>query len=209
MDKTQMAVNVFNKCAAAYQDKFMDVSLYKDSFDLFCKNIVRNDADILEIACGPGNITRYLLNKRPGFKILGIDLAPSMLELARSNNPESEFRLMDCRDIGTLGKMYDAVMCGFCLPYLSRAEAVKLINDASGLLTTGGVVYLSTMEDDYSRSGYQTSGTGDQLYMYFHEAGYLYNALKKNGFTTIDLQHKEHVAADGTKTTDMIFVAKR
>ena len=208
-EKTVMAVNVFNKCAAAYQDKFMDVSLYKDSLDLFCDSIEKEHADILEIACGPGNITRYLLNKRPGFKILAIDLAPNMLELARSNNPEAEFRLMDCRDIGTLGKMYDAVMCGFCLPYLSKDEAVKLIKDASDLLTDRGVIYLSTMEDDYARSGYQTSSSGDRLYMYFHQSDYLHSALKGNGFKTINIQHMEYKDADGSKVADMIIVASK
>src|SRR6185295_3669822 len=99
MDKTKIAVNIFNKHASKYQDKFMDVNLYAGSFDFFCDAAKKQNAKILEIACGPGNITSYLLNKRPDFKILGIDLAPNMIALAKINNPKADFQLMDCRDI--------------------------------------------------------------------------------------------------------------
>ena len=93
MDKTKMAVNAFDKNAETYQEKFMNLDLYHASFDLFCSKIPNENAKILEIACGPGNITQYLLEKRPDFKILGIDLAPRMLDLARINNPSAVFNL--------------------------------------------------------------------------------------------------------------------
>ncbi|MDR6569092.1 class I SAM-dependent methyltransferase [Chitinophaga ginsengisegetis] len=207
MDKLQMAINVFNKRAVQYQDKFMDVALYHDSFDLFCNSIPKQTAAVLEIACGPGNITRYLLQKRPGFQLLGIDLAPNMLELARSNNPQAEFMLMDGRDILRLNKLFDGIMCGFCLPYLSREEAVKMIGDAARLLLPGGIFYISTMEDDYARSGFQRSGAGDELYMYYHQADYLVNALNANGFKIMDIRRKQYPAADGSTTTDLIIIA--
>ncbi|MFK8007357.1 MAG: hypothetical protein AB8H03_13345 [Saprospiraceae bacterium] len=38
MDQNKIAVDVFNKLAKTYQDKFMNVDLYKDSFDFFCQN---------------------------------------------------------------------------------------------------------------------------------------------------------------------------
>jgi 23S rRNA G2069 N7-methylase RlmK/C1962 C5-methylase RlmI len=46
-------------------------------------------------------------------------------------------------------------MCGFCLPYLSKEEAVKLIRDAAAILNPDGVFYISTMEDDYSKSDFK------------------------------------------------------
>ena len=138
MDKNKIAVGVFDKHATLYQEKFMDVNLYGDTFDFFCDTIKKQDADLLEIACGPGNITKYLLNKRPDLKIFGIDLAPAMIELAKINNPTAEFHLMDCRQIGTITKKFDAIMCGFCLPYLTKDETIKLLSDASILLNSKG-----------------------------------------------------------------------
>jgi 2-polyprenyl-3-methyl-5-hydroxy-6-metoxy-1,4-benzoquinol methylase len=208
MNEIQPAVAVFDKLADVYQDKYMDVSLYHHSSDLFCDQITLKNAKILELACGPGNITQYLLKKRPDFKILGTDLSPNMVELAKINNPTAEFQLMDCREIGRLDQRYDAIMCGFCLPYLSKEEAIQLVQDASELLNPNGVLYISTMEDDYSKSGPKTSSDGaHQLYMYFHQADYLTAALQEHGFKTINLQHQDYPTQDGTKTTDLLIIA--
>lgn len=165
----QTAKDIFNTYALEYQDKYMDVGLYGDSFDYFCDQL-KIGADILDVACGPGNISRYLLNRRPDFRLLGIDLAPKMIELAQNNNPEAVFKVMDGRNIGQLEQKFDAILCGFCLPYLSGAESLKLIQDASNLLNEGGVFYISTMEGDYSTSGLQKNSKGDMLYQYFYEA---------------------------------------
>ena len=38
-----------------------------------CNLITKDKAKLLEIGCGPGNITKYLLSKRTDFNIFGID----------------------------------------------------------------------------------------------------------------------------------------
>jgi trans-aconitate methyltransferase len=187
----------------------MDVSLYHETFDLFCRNITKQNPDIIELACGPGNITRYLLSTRPDFKIVGTDLSVNMINLAKINNPTAEFQLMDCRDIGMISKKYDAIMCGFCLPYLSKEETLKMIADASKLLNPNGLIYISTMEDDYSSSAFKKGSTGDEIFMHYHEAGYLTEAFIKNNFNIIELTRKIYPSTDGTTTTDLIIIAKK
>jgi cyclopropane fatty-acyl-phospholipid synthase-like methyltransferase len=209
MDKSKLAVEVFDKRAYQYQDKFMDVSLYQDSLDLFCDSIKKINAAILELACGPGNITQYLLKKRPDFKILATDLAENMLRLAEINNPEVEFKLMDCREIGKLNKKYDAIMAGFALPYLAKEEAETLIKDASKILNANGILFLSTMEDDYSRSGFQTSSSGDRLFIHYHQADYLKQALQDNNLKIIELQRQEFPTGESSSTTDLIMIAAK
>ena len=208
-DNTQNVIALFDKHAKGYQEKYMNVDLYGDSLDLFCAQLEKQNAEVLELACGPGNITRYLLNKRPDLKILATDLAPSMLELAKINNPEASFQLLDCREVNTLGKKWDAVMCGFCLPYLSKEDAIQFIQDAANALNDKGLLYISTMEDDYSKSGIQYSSTGDELYMYFHQADYLTEALENNGFKLLDLRRKVYSMQEGVVTTDLILLASR
>lgn len=209
MTNISRAEEIFNKYAHDYQAKYMDVSLYHHSFDLFCRNLPNKHPDILELACGPGNITRYLLDKRPDFRVLGIDLAENMIALAKINNPEAEFICMDCREIASLQRKFDAVMCGFCLPYLSKEEAIQLIGDVAGILNPGGVFYISTMEEDYSKSGIQTSSRGDQVQMYFHQADYLTETLHKNGFS-VQFIHRQPYPAQGVPTaTDLLMIASK
>ena len=125
----------WNKVAALYQEKFMDLDIYDASYNYFCSQVPQENAALLDIGCGPGNISRYLLSKRPDYKLSGIDFAPNMVELAQRNNPTANFSVLDCRHIKQLGEMYDGVICGFCAPYLSSPELSKLVADAAAILT--------------------------------------------------------------------------
>ena len=209
MDKNKVAVALFNKLAEGYQEKYMDVNLYGETFYFFCETIKTKHAEILEIACGPGNITKYLLNKRPDFELLGTDLSENMLTLAKKNNPTAQFQMMDCRDIGSIEKKYDGIMCGFVMPYLSKDETLQLISDTSKILNKNGLFYISTIEDDYSKSTFKKGSTGEEIFMHYHEAEYLTKALKENNFRILKVDRKEYVIADGTPTTDLILIAEK
>lgn len=206
MNKTQQAVSIFDKYASEYQNKFMDVSLYKNSFDVFL-NLLQINSTLLEVACGPGNITKYLLNTRPDLKILATDLAPNMLALAQQNNPTATFKLLDARAISKLQQPFNAIMCGFVFPYFSKEETIQFIKDAALVLNPNGAIYISTMEDDYSKSGFRKGSQGDEIFMHFHQADYLTEALNQNGFTLIETQRIESVSTDNSKTIDLILIA--
>ena len=209
MDKNQLAVGVFDLRARLYQEKFMDVGLYHNSLDLFCRFLTPSGAEVLELACGPGNVTRYLLEKRPDLQILGTDLSPNMIALASLNNPEATFQLLDCRASASLGRSFDAIVCGFGLPYLNREEAVQLIADTAQALRSGGVLYLSTMKDDYALSGPRESSQGDWLYQYFHEADYLAEALNGQGLVIRHLERICYEQRPGSLTTDLVLIAQK
>jgi predicted TPR repeat methyltransferase len=210
MDSYKITFQTWNKIASIYQDNFMDIDLYDDTYDTFCELTEKKKAKIFEIGCGPGNITKYMLAKRPDFKIEAIDVAPNMIKLAETNNPAASFTIMDCRDIGRITFKYDGVMCGFCIPYLSKEDVVKLINDCSYLLNRDGVFYLSALEGDYNKSGYETGSNGiDSMYVYYHQETYLEEQLKINGFESIDIKRKNYIKRDGTTSTHIIFIAKK
>ncbi|HWY37377.1 MAG TPA: class I SAM-dependent methyltransferase [Bacteroidia bacterium] len=210
MDKYKITIETFNKLAEGYQDKFMDVSLYHDSLDVFCRLITKPNAKVFEVGCGPGNLTKYLLSKRPDLIIEAIDMAPNMIELARKNNPGATFKIMDARDINIVPGKFDAIMCGFCMPYLSKEDCAKLVKDCSFLLHEGGVFYFSTMEGDYSKSGFEKSSNGqDGGYMYYHQENYLLKMMKENNFNLVKFKRQEFKKPDGTSNTDMIFIVKK
>lgn len=208
-DQNRMAVEAFNLRAEVYQERFMDVSSYADSLNAFCDGIPNPDARILELACGPGNITKYLLDRRPTWHILATDLAPTMVELAQSNNPTAECRVMDARDLKAFEQQFHGIMVGFGLPYFTGSEAVQLIRDAAALLLPSGVLYLSTMEDDPSRSGLMANSYGDQLYMNYHRGEDLLAALSEAGLAVIYLHRQDFLRPDGSKWHDLLIVAKR
>ena len=182
----------------------MDLDLYDDSYDFFLQKIEKENPQVLEIGCGPGNITRYLLSKRPDVKITGIDVAPNMIQLAKENNPTADFQVMDARYLSLLSGKYDAIICGFCLPYLEKEDAEQLISDCAGLLEPGGVFYLSTIEGPYEKSGFEQGSTGDGSYVYYYEKEFLGNCLAKAGFGKMNWMEKKY-EKNGGEEVHLIF----
>ncbi|WP_412986066.1 class I SAM-dependent DNA methyltransferase [Pontimicrobium sp. IMCC45349] len=211
MDQLKNTTKIFNDCAQEYENKFMNVDLYSDSLNLFCKQIEKHKAKILEIACGPGNITKYLLDKRPDYKILGLDIAPKMITLAKQNNPTANFKVMDCRAITNIKETFDAIMCGFAFPYFTKQEALTFIKDAYSLLNPNGIIYISTMEGKNSTSGYKlpSSGEGPELFINYHETEYLIKALKENNFEITHQSLQDYPEYNSSASVDLILIAKK
>ena len=209
-DKTKIAVELFDRSAHDYAAREMDIPHYHATFDQFC-SVLPLDATVLELACGPGNITRYLLSIRPDLNILATDLAPTMLEIAKQHNPNIEVQKLDARDINSLDQTFNGLMVGFCLPYLSKEDALQLIADAAGKIRPGGVIYLSTMEGDYAQSDWKgpSSGGPDKIFMHYHEAEYLTTALKQHGFEWIEVIRQQDERQLSAVVIDLIILARR
>lgn len=201
------AYEVFNDNAQAYHDKFMEVDTYDGSIRKFCESLPGKH--ILELGCGPGNVTKRMLDHDPEFRVLATDIAPNMLALAKAVNPQIETATLDAKDISTLESQYDGIMCAFTLPYLNKEEAVQFIRVVSRKLNDGGVLYLSTMEDDNEKSGPRKSGSGlYTLVQNFHECAYLTEAFVSSGFDVILTERHVYEEDDGRVTTDLILIGK-
>ena len=209
MDRYKETFETWNKVASFYQDKFMDLDVYNETYDFICHSIIKDKAKILEIGCGPGNITKYLLSKRPDFDILGIDIAPKMIALAKQNNPQASFAMMDSREICAIKTNFDGIVCGFCLPYLSHKDSEKLIYDAKNLLNGNGFIYLSFVEGDPKKSGYQIGPGGCRTYFYYHNLDKLKEQLMDNSFEELNIFKVIYNNSGKGKDTHTIITARK
>ena len=161
MDHCAISASVFHKLADKYRDKYMGLTMYDDSYREFCELLRQDRARVLDAECGPGNVSRYLMTQKPDLDLLGIDLAPRMVELAREAVPSAHFAVHDCRHLADLQLRFDGIICAFGLPYLSGEEATAFIRVGGQALDPGGVLYLSTMLGKTEDSGFQSCSTGD------------------------------------------------
>lgn len=204
----EIVADIFDNGSHIYVEKYMNVNLYKNSLDALCAVINSSTASILDIGCGPGNIAKYLLDQHSEFTIKGIDISPKMIAIAKANNPNADFEVMDCRLINMLKESYNAIVCGFCLPYLSKEETKELIVNISNLLTPDGYLYLSTMEDAYENSTLKSASydVNKKLYIYYHESDYLIACLTENHFKII--YKEQFVNPENTSKNDLILIAQ-
>ncbi|MFE5741346.1 class I SAM-dependent DNA methyltransferase [Streptomyces celluloflavus] len=106
---------------------------------------------VLDLGCGTGQPTSRQLSDA-GHRVVGVDLSPTMVKLARDNAPDAEFHRLDIADLrnGRLGGAgsFDGIASFFSLLMLPRAEipcALRMLHD---LLRPGGLLALSMVEAD-------------------------------------------------------------
>jgi cyclopropane fatty-acyl-phospholipid synthase-like methyltransferase len=210
MDNQIKTIQFYNQFVKEYEHKFMFFDLYNGTFDEFL-NILPAAGSMLELGCGPGNVIKYFSDKRPDLQLTGVDLAPAMLKRAQEINPTANFILQDIRNLNEFTKPYDAIIGAFCLPYLSSLDLPKFFAEISRLTKENGYVYLSCMEGESNKSGFEkTSFTGDsELDIYYHERLQLEKLLLDTGFQTEKFYTKDYPETDGTITTDLIYIIKK
>ncbi len=209
MDPYSETFSTWNKLAEIYQAKFMDLDIYNETYDFICNAIAKRNAKILDLSCGPGNITRYLLSKRPDFDIHGIDIAPNMIAIAQQLNPAAHFTVMDIRNMDIFQSKYEGIVCGFGLPYLSEKESDKLIEDCNNLLNANGWIYLSFVDGDPSISHYQTNKSGDRVYFNYHREDHLMSKLKECLFDGIKSFKVEYNNSGNKIETHTVLIGQR
>ncbi|MEH0155929.1 class I SAM-dependent methyltransferase [Limibacter armeniacum] len=186
----------------------MGIDLYNHTYDKFCALIEKHSPFVLELGCGPGNITKYLLDKRPDILWEGVDVSPKMIELAKINNPTANFQVMDIRNLSGFQQTFDAIVAGFCIPYLSLEDCAKLFSACSNLLTDGGIFYLSFVEGDHAKSGFQSGSTGDRMYFYFHNLMKITAALKTNQLDIIETYRVEYPRGNNFEVHTILLIRK-
>ena len=167
MDASAQSAQVFDRLAELYQHKYMDLDLYDESYARLIRPLPQG-AQVLDAACGPGTVACRLMSWRPDLQLLGVDLAPRMVELARAAVPTARFEVGDCRQLPGEDAVWDAIVCAFGLPYLTPPEARAFVARAARLLRPGGLLYLSTQGGRPEDSGPQRSSRGDIVHVYFH-----------------------------------------
>lgn len=208
MDRYKETFDTWNNVALLYQEKFMALTLYNKTYDFFCSLIDKPDAKILDIGCGPGNITKYLHSQRPDLDISGIDIAPNMVELAKKNNPAARFTVMDCRKINNLVTEFDGIVSGFCLPYLSPTERKEFILNANRLLNNHGLLYLSFVEGKPHQSAFKTNSCGRVFFNYI-ELSDLKSQLKAFKFEVLKKYTLPYKVSETAIEQHTILIARK
>jgi MPBQ/MSBQ methyltransferase len=105
--------------------------------------IPHKHGSVLDIACGKGATTRYLLNYYPASEVTGINISLSQLARARQNAPDCEFLLMDATKLAFPSNHFDNMICVEAAFHFNTRE--DFLSEAYRVLAPGGSLVLSDM----------------------------------------------------------------
>lgn len=208
MDNFIETSETWNEIANLYEEKFMNFSLYNETYDYFCDKLPLNSF-IFELGCGPGNITKYINKKRNDLSIVGIDISQNMINLAKKNNPSCKFFVSDIREFETEKNKFKGIISGFSLPYLSVSDVEILIPKLFESLERKGFLYLSYVEGNPSDSGIKKGKDGRQLYFFYHEFNAISKILLQNKFKIRKYFELEYINNDKTVDKHLIIVSEK
>ena len=105
------------------------------------------NARVLDLGSGTGLPTARQL-AGAGARVTGFEISERMLELARRNVPEAEFRQADIVDLDPVEESYDAIVAFFSLLCLPKERIPEALGRVRASLVPGGLLCLSMVEAD-------------------------------------------------------------
>lgn len=92
---------------------------YWEDLENFCSFLVPEDASVLEVGCGTGDL---LASIKAGRKV-GIDFSPKMIEIARGKYPDIEFLVMEAEQLKFQEK-FDYIILSNLIGYLKDVQQI-------------------------------------------------------------------------------------
>jgi ubiquinone/menaquinone biosynthesis C-methylase UbiE len=103
--------------------------------------IPEKSGTVLDVACGKGATTAYLLKYYPAKNITGINISERQLEKAQSNAPGCTFLLMNATELDFASGSFDSIICVEAAFHFYTRE--KFLKEALRVLKRGGRLVLS------------------------------------------------------------------
>lgn len=157
---------------------------------------VKPGENILDLGCGSGFLTNEIREK--GAMVLGVDSSAEMIDQAKRNYPETEFKVADATNLG-FDASFTAVFSNAVLHWIKAKDQPKMIDAVFRTLKPGGRfvaemggkgnvgLMISTLRNILDQYGYKQQSEMD--YLFFPSVGEYASMLEKAGFRVIYAAH--------------------
>jgi len=118
-------------------------TMHEQIIDDLLSLITGDYQNILDIGCGTGTMAAKLAKKFPKAEIVGLDLAPGMVEQAKKKikGPKVKFLAGDAEALPFLDKFFDLVVSTSSLQWM---ECRQVFKEVRRVLKPGGAFYFAT-----------------------------------------------------------------
>lgn len=129
---------VYDAVASAY-DRQLGDELDRKPLDralLACFAELASAGRVADVGCGPGHVTRFLAEQHPD--VVGIDLSPRMVAIARKRAPGLTFTVGSMLALPTGDEVWSGVVALYSIIHLTPMERVNACREFARVICPGG-----------------------------------------------------------------------
>lgn len=101
---------------------------------------------VLDAGCGTGRMGRFLTDR--GCSVVGVDLSPGMLAMARRDHPDLEVHEASLTDLPFDDDSFDGVLFWYSLIHLPDDDVALALAEAARVLRPGGHVLIGSQKGE-------------------------------------------------------------
>jgi SAM-dependent methyltransferase len=182
---------VAEEYAAMFGDDLERLPFDRQFLDDFASQL-SGDGPVVDVGCGPGQVGAYIADHR-GVQVIGVDLAPRTLQVARRRHRLAAVVAADLRRLPLRSGSCAGLVAFYALPFLPRDHLVRALGELRRVLAPGGMLGLAThlgRGEIYGSDqwlGHRLEPIGVTLF----EERELDEALASGGFRTEETRHRD------------------
>jgi len=138
-DWNGLLVESYDRVAERYAEHFfteLDRKPFdRDLLDRYAET-VRGYGRVCDLGCGPGHVARYLHAR--GVEVLGLDISPRVVDVARQLNPGIPFEQGDMRALDLFDSSLAGVVAFYSIIHLARSVVPRALDEMIRVLRHGG-----------------------------------------------------------------------
>jgi len=137
----------------------------------------------------PGISPRYLSDK--GLDILGVDISEKCIEIARRENPEMRFQIMDMARLNIADESIDGIVSFYSIIHTPKRFMRVLFCEFNRVLKKGGKILVVVKKGEEEGYVDELEGFKTSLYFAHFTEEEVKSFLEANGFSVIFLETRQ------------------
>lgn len=156
----------YDNVAVSYAELVVEGLEWEEAgFDLVAKLVAGSGRPVLDVGCGPGRTTGMLAQR--DLPVIGIDLSPGMIAVARRDHPDLDFQVGSMTALDVADASVSGVVSWWSIIHLPRDVVPQAFAEFYRVLAAGGVLLMGFHVGE--ETTHKTSGYGGHpMNIYVH-----------------------------------------
>jgi ubiquinone/menaquinone biosynthesis C-methylase UbiE len=144
---------------------------------------------VWDLACGPGQTTKYLKNL--GIEISGLDLSERILEQARTIHPELHFQKGNILELEFENDSIAGIVAFYAIVHFTEEQVRIAFREVFRVLQPGGILLFTYHIGEETIHVDEFLGRKVDMDFMFFTTDFIFSCLKDSGFEKIDIIERD------------------